>query len=58
MNNNSPQVPTPEKKEYELPPRPILPSNYPNSHGAKSKIPIASDVNVEYAKEWVDYNIK
>ena len=48
----------PEKKEYELPPRPILPSTYPNAHDVNSNIPISSDLNVEYAKEWVDYNIK
>lgn len=58
MNNDSQQVPNTEKKEYEFPPKPILPSNYPNSHGVKSNAPISSDANVEYAKAWVDYNIK
>ncbi len=60
MNNGAPNGNEiePKKKEYELPPKPILPSTYPNNHDVNSNIPISSDLNVEYAKEWVDYNIK
>lgn len=50
---------THEALDYELPPRPpVVPSSYPDNYGIKSNIPISSDLNVEYAKEWVDYNIK
>lgn len=52
------QKSTPENPDYELPPRPpVVPSSYPDNYRVKSNIPLSSDLNVEYAKEWVDYNI-
>lgn len=48
----------PDTKKYELPNKPIVPATYPDWHDKESGYPISSNNNVEYAKEWVDHNIK
>ena len=35
-----------------------IPITYPNKRDHKTNVAIPSDLNVEYAKEWVDFNQK